>query len=424
MLAVIKQGGQARAPLSSPGRTPPVARRAAIPLASYPGPPYRQKMGRVIAALLLLLVGACQQDEPPPLNFNDYKLAFNMAISSYFQRCGLLDPGRAKKLEQTGLLSVAPDLQTIINEEVQKGRTRLTTDCFAPLASAPCNISDAYATIEDCIQGGKEYIPQVKPGQLCRLQGECIGGFCDLGAVKKPCGMGVCTAYVKIGNPCGTGPGKGRCNPDEASCWMGTCRARGAQGDCVTDVDCAASSTCRSMSGGGRQCGPRQKDLPTGSTCDPGQSPAGCKGTDRCIQSSGDPMSASHCTPTRNAGQPCLMATECGGSLVCSGADLGKGTMGQCRAQGAMGQSCDADSICQLTLYCSPMTNTCQPAGETGAPCEMAAVGGQACLNGLCDGGVCRALGPEGSSCQSGADCSSGICDRTNHCSAVCARLQ
>src|SRR5689334_16665658 len=92
----------------------------------------------VLPALLVLT--ACQS-QPPVLSFSDYRNAFNQAISDYFQRCGVLDPSRAGKLPETSLLSIAPELAQIIDQEVQIGRVRLTTDCFASLKDAPCNIS-------------------------------------------------------------------------------------------------------------------------------------------------------------------------------------------------------------------------------------------------------------------------------------------
>src|SRR5438093_1528958 len=139
-------------------------------------------MRRILACLIpLLLVGpACPQPDEPTINFTQYRAAFTDAASAYFQRCGMLDASRKTQLAQMSLLGVAPELQRTIDEEVKIGRARLTTDCFAPLKDPSCEINEAFATIAGCLTGGKQYIPQVTAGKLCRLQGECIDGYCDL----------------------------------------------------------------------------------------------------------------------------------------------------------------------------------------------------------------------------------------------------
>lgn len=383
---------------------------------------------RIPALALCALVAACQSADPPGLNYTDYRAAFTQAISSYFQRCGVVAADRAGLLGDTPLLAVAPELQATIDAEVKIGRVKLSTDCFASLATAACDISEAYAAIQGCTIDGKQYIPQVPLGRLCRLQGECIGGYCDLGAVRKPCGTGVCTAYLRVGTACGTG--LGRCDPDQATCWEGTCRVRGAPGSsCLSDSDCDAQSTCKSVGqDGARLCAARQKDLPPGSSCDAGQIPDGCGSGARCVAP--EPGLSPVCIRGKADGSACYSTQECQGTSVCAGADAAAKKPGACQRQGQLGDSCAATgSVCQLTVYCDAQKKTCQPAAVLGAACVRdPQAPGQACLSGQCvtDGGgaVCRDRQPDGSPCQSPGDCLSGVCSTGGLCSSVCAPLR
>ncbi len=377
--------------------------------------------------LLLLPLCSCQTD-PPVLNFTDYRSAFNNSIAEYFQRCGVLDSSRAPQLQHTSLLAVAPELEATINQEVGIGRVQLTTDCFSSLGTAACDISDAFAAIQDCITGGKEYLPQVGPGGLCRLQGECMGGYCDLGAVKRPCGTGNCGAYLPPGTQCGIG--KGQCNPDQSTCGDdGVCHKRGGPGSsCASDAECDTSSFCHGDGQGHRTCAARKKNLATGSTCDPGQVPSSCKGGDRCLQQL--PATTYACTTGKPTGASCFGTLDCAGSMVCVGADLVSMKAGACRPQGKIGDACNQDqgAVCQLTLYCSPASGTCKAAGDVGGACE-GLPGGQSCLTGQCSAlngsGTCQDTSSDGGPCAADNDCKSGVCNaKTLACSSVCAPLR
>ena len=305
---------------------------------------------------------------------------------------------------------------------------QLTTDCFAPLATASCDISDALAAIADCTTGGKEYQPQVTPGGLCRLQGECIGGFCDLGAVKRPCGTGNCSAYLPTGTQCGVG--KGQCDPAVSECADdGLCHKLGGPGStCRSNSDCDTTSFCQSGAMGSRNCAIRKSNLPSGSSCDPGQVPSQCKAGDRCVQSL--PATDFICITGKPVGAPCLLGAECAGTSVCVGADVANTKPGACQAQGKLGDSCNVDqgAICELTLYCSMASATCKAAGDIGDPCE-GVIGGQSCLSGRCSApmngsGTCLDTVPDDSPCTIGSDCKSGVCStKSLTCVSVCAPL-
>lgn len=238
--------------------------------------------------------------------------------------------------------------------------------------------------------------------------------------------MGVCSPYLRRGTQCG--PGKGQCNPEVDSCWMGVCRARGAPGaDCISDDDCDKSSHCRTDMAGQRRCAPLQMDLPTGSACDSTQVPDGCRPGDRCTES--EPGRGDFaCRTGRSEGGSCYTILDCAGGLVCVGADVTRRRMGTCRRQGRLGESCrDSGAVCQLTLYCS-QDGTCKAAGTTGQPCEDV-IGGQACLSGLCSAtsgqpGVCQEPKADGSPCRAGFECRSGSCERNGLCGSVCAPLR
>lgn len=354
--------------------------------------------------------------------FADYAAAFNQAVEDYYIRCNQVEAARAPLLSRSSLLAVAPELRQVIDDEIKIGRVRLSADCFAALKTASCDVIEGLSQITDCtVQGGKQLVPQVKPGQECRLQGECIGGFCDLGAVKRPCGTGVCTPYLTTGTACGTG--KGQCDPAQSSCVGGVCRARATSGACQSDADCAVTSACKLVAGQGT-CVAREVGLLTGAACNAGQLPSGCKSGDRCLL---QPDGTSYaCTATKGRGSTCQSTSECSGSLVCVFPAAGQ--PGVCRDKGKTGDACkDAGSICQLTLVCGS-GGTCQGAAEPGQACD-AAQGGQACLSGQCKadtaGGAATCHDPLsiGGTCQSGSDCQSGVCDRTNHCVSVCAPL-
>lgn len=371
-----------------------------------------------------LLFTGCSAEKV--LTFSEYREAFTQAAADYFLRCGFVDASRVSALRDMSLLAVPPELQVVIDEEVAIGRVQLNPDCFAPLKSAPCDLAAAAATIEGCVLRGKQFIPQVPPGRLCRLPGECTSGYCDLGAVTRPCGTGVCSSYLPVGLQCGTG--KGACDPATSSCWQGTCRQRGGtNAECRTEADCDANHFCRGAQD--RRCAPRARDLAPGAPCDPEQAPDGCKSGARCLQAV--PGQGEYtCTPLRDVGGPCLSPQECVPGAVCVGASVAERRPGTCQRQGGPGQACDlnAGAICQLTLYCGK-DGKCKPAGALGQACEDVD-GGQACLSGLCSAsggsaGVCAQTLPEGSSCTAGGQCRSGICDsKTSTCLAVCAPLR
>lgn len=376
---------------------------------------------------LIPLLCACSAQEPV-LNFTDYRAAFNQAISDYFQRCGVVDASRASLVSKTSLLAVAPELQATIDAEVRIGRVQLSTTCFAALKDAPCDISEGYAAIQSCTIEGKQYLPQVPLGRLCRLQGECIGGYCDLGVSRKPCGTGVCTAYLPVGTSCTTG----RCDPAQGTCWSGVCRARGGNMEpCLSDLDCNTQSTCKSATQGApRVCTAREANLGVGSTCDAGQIPDGCGVGGRCVAP--EPGMAPVCVRGKSDGSACYSTQECQGTSVCVGADAAARRPGNCQGQGRPGDSCaGAGSICQLTLYCEPATKTCQPAAENGQSCARdPQAPGQACLSGQCvaEGmaatGVCTDRGGDGAPCKSPGDCQSGVCGAGGLCASVCAALK
>lgn len=385
-------------------------------------------MRRSLACLILpaILGAACNATpEEPVINFTQYRAAFTAVVTDYFKRCGMLEAGREAQLAQMSLLAVPPELQAVIDEEVMIGRARLKTDCFAPLKDASCDVNEAFATIAGCLTGGKQFSPQVGAGKLCRLQGECIDGFCDLGAVKKPCGTGVCSPYLKTGTQCGAG--KGQCNPDKDSCWSEVCRARGGAGaECATDGDCDAASFCRGDSGGKRSCASRQSNIGTGASCDPAQLPDGCKAGDRCTESA--PGKGDYaCRTGRDEGGACFTTLDCKGGLFCGGADVAMGKQGQCKKQGRQGDGCASGGVCQLTLYCSK-EGTCRAAGTAGSSCDGVA-GSASCLAGFCtatmtQSGVCQDLKVDGSSCAASSECRSGACDRSGTCGTVCAPLR
>lgn len=389
---------------------------------------------RILAAFVCLPVtlGLPGCSSPPPLlTFEDYEAAFDQAIEAYYVRCMQVDPSRASLLSQSSssLLGVPPDFAQVIDSEIMAGNVVLTTACFAPLATAPCDVTDAFASISDCTQyGGQQFIPQIPPGNECRFQGECVGGYCDLGNTTRPCGTGVCSPYLTIGTACGAG--MGLCDPAQASCWNGSCRQRPTAGPCQSDADCAASSTCAATPGAASpgQCVSRQSDLSPGTQCNPGQVPGGCQAGSRCLAQADGSYA---CTVTLSAGSACTSTTQCSGSLVCA-FPQGMNNPGVCQPEGVVGSPCtDPGSICELTLYCSVASGTCMDAAALDQACEVLPQGsgqGQACVAGQCvsSGGMaatCQPLAGLGGACTVDGDCQSGVCSLSKTCVSICAPL-
>ncbi|HEY4393791.1 MAG TPA: hypothetical protein VGP64_06995 [Polyangia bacterium] len=276
----------------------------------------------------------------------------------------------------------------------------------------------------------------------CGTDGLCDGnGGCQDYSSTTSCGMDSCTGGRET--PGARCDGVGDCVPGTPqSCGAYLCGASGdCKTSCATDADCAAGYTCS-----GTIC------------CMPGHCAGGALGT--TCAGPGDCASgfcqqavccASSCTGNC---QSCALAGSAG---TCTNVPSGADPLNQCADTGKGG--CDTDGFCDgkgnCRLYaagsgCTPATctsgaataaRTCDGAGtcQAATPASCAPFGcnaaGTACNTTCTSNADCAApatcntttkscgLGPNGTSCTSGATCNSGFCAQGLCCATACTGI-
>jgi hypothetical protein len=217
-------------------------------------------------------------------------------------------------------------------------------------------------------------------GESCTINQDCSGkAFCDLGSLES-C-PGTCVPLQTKGMTCNHNDDD-QCE-DGLVCFRGHCEALGKSGDDCDDTlpRCAPGLVCPD---------------PAGSKC--------------------------AAIPTiyfRKLDEACEIGVElCEPALVCESVS---GTMGVCKHTVAKGASCKrADpNQCPLDQYCDAtsagMSGTCQDRPADGVACLTNRA--QSCADGhICIDGTCRALAGVDDSCETAAQCYSGVCSDTGKC--------
>jgi hypothetical protein len=248
-------------------------------------------------------------------------------------------------------------------------------------------------------------------GTACGTSAQCSSGYCKGAGSTTTSGSdgvttttfrcGTCGAKAAIGQPCG-----------------GTTNTQ-----CVDGAECNTSGTsgaetCQATPAPGKAgdpCGMSNQTCDTGLKCD---------------------YTMKKCVALGAAGASCQYSGDCASPLVCTGADLSKGTMGTCGNGGDVGAACNADGFdtgCKSTLACDPATKTCVQTkkADPGQPCDdkttfcskgscsvafqtPTADGGGMSMQGTCptviaDGAPCDAT-KQNQTCDSYAYCVMGTC--------------
>lgn len=234
-------------------------------------------------------------------------------------------------------------------------------------------------------------------GQSCTYREDCIGGACvgNLCATVKTTGQSCTTSpQCELGHFCDVAGGS-------------KCAATRANGEvCTTDEGCSGGH-CDTVHG---LCG-----LPSGDACySDFQCQGYCNGT-TCAAKQGPGAScaldkvclgycvSSHCVTLKPYGSDCYGNKECAGG-VCEYTGTGFGSGSHCRGPG----ECLVDGDCLATEFCSSATYP--------SKCATKKADGQTCSNSkecqhICYSSTkCVAALPNGASCSTGADCTSGKC--------------
>lgn len=264
-------------------------------------------------------------------------------------------------------------------------------ECFAYLATAPCQIDPEHAR-KGCFGGVMAFrrlAPGVAPGGECTRWEECIDGFCT---AQTAC-EGVCVAKSRIGEACGAW----QVCEDGAFCEKDVCRARAAVGE-----ECRGHwQWCQD----GLMCDgyhPGIDDDHYMSPEQPGKCSAGKRLGEGCVPpktASGDVcvhglycdwgFDAPVCRAPLAAGEACRWDDACGDGLECAGLVLGgshpAGGMfavrkaGRCTRPLDAGDACDPQAFvsgCPDSMVCDLKTSVCRSSGHLGDPCQSSWVTG------------------------------------------------
>ncbi len=241
------------------------------------------------------------------------------------------------------------------------------------------------------------------PGEACRFDLECAGGYCDTADAATSCGYPAVLSDLASFMCMNTGD------------VCAACVAYAGVNASCDGVRCGADLRCANL---GTQANPDlrclRRDLGVGQTCFTTTS-GFCAFGLHCVGPSG----MSTCVVDAAEGETCatgndlpLAAPRCGNGLLCEG--------GTCQpySVSGLGEACDnTGRLCPLGSFCS-----------NASICVALPSGGEPCLQNLCDpdhicvGNTCAPRSAEGSACTSGGECATGLActgATTGRCGAV-----
>eukprot|EP01119_Soliformovum_irregulare_P006921 TRINITY_DN19330_c0_g1_i1.p1 TRINITY_DN19330_c0_g1~~TRINITY_DN19330_c0_g1_i1.p1 ORF type:complete len:520 (+),score=41.06 TRINITY_DN19330_c0_g1_i1:33-1592(+) len=199
------------------------------------------------------------------------------------------------------------------------------------------------------------------------------------------CCKGNCVPKVSIGQKCNVTECNGRCGAS-AACVQGVCKTEFPGCSCTSDADCGGDMICKNSI-----C-----DFP--SSCNPpfGTNPS-CSSDQICWDYQcqvGLPLDA-NCTLSNN---PFILGSNCAAGLYCSTTDL------HCQTSPKINQTCD--TTCGTGLYCDG-NKTCAQQLANGSNCTSDGN----CQSGIClKTNICSAPLNLGQTCQSSEECASEFC--------------
>jgi len=310
----------------------------------------------------------------------------------------------------------------------------------------------------DC--GGLDCLP-CENGSTCLDDPDCESNFCDEGA------GGAGGSGTGGAGGAGGSPSTGICTAcdDESDCTPYACDNGICFASCTTDVECASdhwceNSVCVPKSPIGDPCtvgnsctsgfcadgvccnaacqgGCQACDTPVAGTCtlyvqgtpgSPSCAPFVCDGTNgtcpvSCTTNATCALnyycSGGNCLPQQTNGQTCTTSSECQSGFCVDGYCCNTSCVNSCDACDVTGNL----GVCTPKLDGSPGVPPCNPYLCNGAisTCPNFCTVSVDCISGYyCGNSQCLPLKANGSSCGSGAECTSGFCADGVCCNSAC----
>jgi hypothetical protein len=308
--------------------------------------------------------------------------------------------------------------------------------CLAEVRALTCQ-SGSLESCQHVLRGA------VGPGGACRQESDCdevSTRGCDFGAGTCP---GTCRAPAPLGSECGWGCADG------LACEGGFCVAAPGEnepcigGTCGEGLVCAPGNLCAKPGRTGAPCGSTGQcdedffcdEYRTPKSCQPfPEDPSSGLG-ERC----GDPWSCEAglwcdygpvppaCKAKLASGVACNFPEQCAEGLTCRVED--GGSVSRCLAPQKLGTSCKTgDYSCQPLLSCDGVASgdpgKCVAPARLGEYCGAARYEFRECMEGWCDGAVCKPFLALGAACTDDDECSLGgstaVCNADGKCEAAC----
>ena len=304
--------------------------------------------------------------------------------------------------------------------------------CCATACAGTCASCALAGTVGTCtsVPNGQDPLNQCADlgAPSCSTDGACNGsGACRQYGAGTQCAAATCTGSTST--PARTCNGSGTCQTvTTSSCSPYACGTGACRTTCSTTADCASPNVCTAGS-----CG----KAPIGATC---TADAECN-SGVCAQGI---CCATTCTGT------CRSCAIVGTLGSCVNVPAGQDPLNQCADAGA--STCSTDGFCNGAAGCRLYAagSSCAPASCTGstftpgrtcngtgtcltvatASCSPYVCGSGACRTtcaadtdciapNVCSAGACTKR-PNGATCTTAGDCSSGVCAQGICCSAAC----
>jgi len=314
-----------------------------------------------------------------------------------------------------------PALERCVN--VSRDRCEQMADALAEgLANGTLSLQSE--RIEPCLEVTSSASKQCEipnPALMDAVCGEIVVQTVNLG---EPCteglvpfcagGQGVCLGGTCKPRPGPEAPCEGPC-AEGLVCVGGTCRKPAPAGEsCESDLACDAGLVCiGGVCGGLRAAGsPCEQDAVCawGARCNAGRCEAGPSDCTDAPEQCGNRTHClfdvtETCEPLGAAGAPCENETECQKGLFCSA--------GACTQAPGEGAECAEAVYCAPGLACDQADSLCKQPPGSGEPCAMGPDGPFVCGPGLaCIEGLCGAPPGLGQPCAALSVCAEGLgCD-------------
>ena len=209
---------------------------------------------------------------------------------------------------------------------------------------------------------------------------------------------------------------------------LAACSSTPAPTGCVTNTDCAKSSTGHVCSVGQCVTCASSTDCPSGKKCNNGTSCVDCLMAGDCMP--GQKCVSNSCLSGCDASNPCPSGKVCdptaGACVTCASSADCKAPTAVCQTSTHSCVGCVVDGDCMagnvcVQGSCAMGCNGAHPACGTGQICDVSRgacvqciVDGDCATGSYCSGGTCL------TGCRSNSDCTGQQCDRTSHKCVAC----